>query len=264
MKVQDVIQYLEEIAPLALQESYDNAGLQCGDPTWNVTAVLACLDSTEVVVDEAIMKGCNLIVAHHPIIFGGLKSITGHHYVERALIKAIKNDIAIYAIHTNLDNVLYHGVNERIAQQLTLQDVEILSPKMEGANDTSIGSGVMGMLSDDMATSDFLDYLKEKMALPIVRHTKIIKESVRKIGLCGGSGRFLLETAMHQGCDVFISADFKYHEFFEANDQILVADIGHFESERFTIDLLQSLIQGKFSKFAAYCANATTNPINYI
>jgi dinuclear metal center YbgI/SA1388 family protein len=262
MIIRDVLDFLEEVAPLNLQESYDNAGLLCGDASREVTGVLTCLDSTEEVVAEAQQLGCNLIVAHHPIIFGGLKKLTGEHYVERAIIRAIKNDIAIYAIHTNLDNVLHRGVNERIAQQLGLIEVEILSPKVN-SGDPNIGSGALGFLPREMKAGEFLDYLKKCMSLEVVRHTEIVQEMISKVGLCGGSGRFLLETAKEAECDVFISADFKYHEFFEANGQIMVVDIGHFESERFTIELLQALIQGKFSKFAAYCTKETTNPINY-
>lgn len=260
--IRDVLNFLEELAPLDLQESYDNAGLLCGDASKEVTGVLTCLDSTEEVVAEAQQLGCNLIVAHHPIIFAGLKKLTGEHYVGRAIIRAIKNDIAIYAIHTNLDNVLYSGVNERIAKQLDLTEIEVLSPK-SSHNDTNIGSGAMGFLPKELGSEEFLDYLKERMNLRVIRHTPILQEKVSKVGLCGGSGRFLLETAREVGCDVFISADFKYHEFFEANGQILVVDIGHFESERFTIELLQAMIQGKFSKFAAYCTKVITNPINY-
>ena len=260
MKIRDMITFLEEIAPLELQESYDNAGLLTGQPDWDATGILISLDATEAVVAEAADKGCNLVISHHPIIFGGLKSITGRHYVERAVIRAIKQDIALYAIHTNLDNVMQNGVNERIAQRLGLRDVRILAPRSED-NDT--GSGVIGALENPMKYSEFADYLKTQMQVNTMRHTVFLERAVRQVARCGGSGRFLLQQAIDQQADVFISADFKYHEFFEANGQITIMDIGHFESEQFTISLLYDLITRKFPNFAAHCTTVNTNPINY-
>lgn len=259
MQILDVTRYLEEIAPLRYQEPYDNAGLLIGEAHWTVKGVITCLDSTEEVVDEAIALDCNLIIAHHPIIFSGLKRLTSQTYLERTVIKAIKNDIAIYAIHTNLDNVLHNGVNQKIAQKLELTDVKILSQKEE----PSIGSGVIGVLPTPLSHEAFVSFLKEKMELTCLKHTAFVGSEVRKVALCGGSGRFLLDVAMSTGADVFISSDFKYHEFFDANNKITVFDIGHYESEKFTIDLLQELITGKFSKFAACCTKVNTNPIKY-
>ena len=259
MTIRDITDFLESIAPLHYQESYDNAGLIIGDHQSSVSDVLFCLDATEAVVEEAIGLGCNLIIAHHPIIFRGLKKINGYHYTERAVLKAIKNDIAIYAIHTNLDNVLNHGVNEKIAEKLDLQDVRILRAK-EYEN---IGSGVIGTLGRSLSLSAFTDHLIERMQLSGLRYTKAVKEEISTVALCGGSGSFLLEDAITAGADAYISADFKYHEYFDANDQIVIFDIGHYESEKFTIELLHQLITGKFSTFAGYCTKVNTNPLNY-
>ena len=261
MSIREIITYLETIAPKHLQESYDNAGLITGNMDTEVTGVLFCLDSTEAVIDEAISKQCNLVIAHHPIIFRGLKSLQGGNYVERTVIKAIKQDIAIYAIHTNLDNVLDYGVNERIAQQLELQNIEILSVKDD--KDLTTGSGVIGTLDTPMDGAEFLKNLKLKMKAECIRHTAFIDRPIHKVAICGGSGSFLLSKAIAQKADVFVSADFKYHEFFDAEDKIMIADVGHYESEQYTIDLLYELVTNKFTNFAAYCTNLVTNPINY-
>lgn len=259
MIIRDITDYLEDIAPLHYQESYDNAGLIVGDHRTEVKAALFCLDATEAVVEEAVELGCNLIIAHHPIIFRGLKRLNGYHYTERAVLRAIRNDVAIYAIHTNLDNVLRSGVNERIAQKIGLQHLQVLRANQ----DEMTGSGVTGSLPKPMSSIDFISYLIDRMELPGLRHTDLVKEQISKIALCGGSGRFLLEDAIQHGADAFISADFKYHEYFEANDRIVIFDIGHYESEKFTIELLFELITGNFSTFAGYCTKVNTNPINY-
>ena len=326
MNIQEVLSFLETLAPSAYQESYDNAGLLTGDPSWEINGILFCLDSTEEIIEEAKANNCNLIIAHHPIIFSGLKKINGKTYVERTIIQAIKNDIAIFAIHTNLDNV-YNGVNQRIAQQLELMNTRILRPKgkMESTlislpttylssikeklqdpqiailqrgeqvqinfptqsrskvmntiqeyspgmeipripienKNLHVGSGMLGSLKEDMTEGDFLAYLKEKMELECIRHTAFTGKMVNKVALCGGSGSFLLNHAIANKADVYISADFKYHEFFDAEGQIMIADIGHFESEKYTIDLLYEAINQKFSNFALFRTKINTNPINY-
>lgn len=350
MNVKEVISYLETIAPPVYQESYDNAGLITGTPDAEVTGVLVALDTTEAVLEEALEKGCNLIVAHHPIVFRGLKKITGRNYVERVIIKAIKNDLAIYAAHTNLDNVFQQGVNGRIARQLGLQQTRILAPKqvnkklqifapaslaaplrkameevgaarIEGIREAGyysesgksqmingearvklevafpmadqrgilrtvsrfqeearidydlfsmevdtpeIGSGVIGRLPEPMEPMAFLKFLKERMQTDCVRHTAVLDTPVEKVAVCGGSGGFLLSRAIGQGAQVFITADYKYHEFFDADGQIIIADIGHFESEQFTIQLLHEIISQKFSNFAVHCTNVRTNPVYYL
>lgn len=363
MKVGDVIYFLESVAPPALQEHYDNAGLLTGDKNWNLQGVICSLDATEEVVKEAISEGCNMIVAHHPIIFGGLKKINGKNYVERSVIAALKNDIAIYAIHTNLDNVV-DGVNGKIAGLLGLQNVSILSPKHgtlkklftfapiekaeqvrsaifkaggghignysecsfntegtgtfkaeQGASpyvgevgkqhsesevrieaifpawlENSIissmraahpyeevaydvidlanphhrtGSGIIGELAAPVDAPDFLSRLRQIFDLQVIRHTRLLSKPIRKVAVCGGAGSFLVPAASVAGADIYITADVKYHEFFDANDHLVIADIGHYESEQFTIDLLAEILEQKFPNFAVLKTKTKTNPIRY-
>lgn len=259
--IQAVTDFLESVAPLALQESYDNAGLLVGNPQAEVTGVLCCLDSTEAILDEAETHGCNLIVAHHPIIFRGLKQLTGKNYVERVTIKAIRRGIAIYAIHTNLDNVLKDGVNERIAQRLGLEGVQILRP--QAGSEGKTGAGAIGQLPQAMSEADFLAHLRDRMRAACVRHTPQLSRPVEKVAVCGGVGGFLLEDAVRAGAQVFVTSDYKYHEFFDADGRIMIADIGHFESEQFTADLLSELIQQNFRTFAVRRTEVSTNPIRY-
>lgn len=259
----EVYDYLDSIAPFELQESYDNAGLIVGDATAEVTGVMLCLDSTEAIIEEAIQKGCNLVIAHHPIVFNGLKQFVGENYVQRTIIKAIKNDIAIIAIHTNLDNVLTNGVNEMIASKLNMTNISILAPKNQDVIEEVVGAGVVGKLSDKMKTKEFFDFLKKQMQLSVIKHTHICFEKVQKIAICGGSGGFLLEHAKAAGAQVFVTSDYKYHEFFDADGDIIIADIGHYESEQYTIELLYKLVKEKFSTFAAHYTLQSTNPVYY-
>lgn len=360
--IKQVIDLLEELAPPQYQESYDNSGLLTGDSSWLLRNILVTLDCTEAIVDEAIAKGCNLIVAHHPIIFSGIKKLNGKNYVERTVIKAIKNDVAIYAIHTNLDNVL-HGVNARICEKIGLVNPRILQPKYGdlkklavyvpkahlepvqaalfgagagnignysdcsfytegngtfkgnensnafvgdkngqhteaefrlevilpshklgkvitallkahpyeevaydiiplGNENTQVGSGMIGELTMELESSAFLAHLKKSMNLNMIRFTSINKP-VKTVAVCGGAGSFLLKQAMATGADAFVSADFKYHEFFDGEGQIMIADIGHYESEIFTINLLADEITKKMPTFAVILSNINTNPINY-
>ena len=362
-KIKDILNYLETIAPSAYQESYDNTGWTTGNKQDEVTGVLITLDTTEAVIDEAISTNCNLIIAHHPILFKGLKKITNENYVERTIIKAIKHNIAIYAIHTNLDNI-FHGVNHKIAEKLVLQNLRILQPKVgilyklvtlcpkantrsvtealhkagaghlgnydhcsfktegtgsfranEAANphigkpgvlesvtedrievilpaylqqkiltalmeahpyeevsyyiseiinkNQQVGSGMIGQLQTPMPVDDFLNYLKEKMQLKIIRHTIAIHQKIQTIAVCGGAGSFLLKEAIGQKADVFITSDFKYHEFFDAENHLMIADIGHYESEVFTKELIYDILSKKFTKFALNLSKINTNPIKY-
>lgn len=363
MKIAAIIQPLEELAPLSLQESYDNAGLICGDPDSDCTGVLCSLDITEAVLDEAIQKGCNLLVAHHPVIFRGLKKLTGSHYVERIIIKAIRQGLAIYAIHTNLDNVK-EGVSHRMARVMGIEGGSVLEPRLgtlkklysfvpvaqleqvrsavfaagaghignysecsfsatgtgtfKGGADThpfvgkpgerhyeeeskiefifpahrekavlkalleahpyeevaydllavtnthpGIGSGWIGELPVAVEEQAFLLNLKNAFGLATIRHTRLTGRPVKKIALCGGAGSFLISNALSAGADVFISADIKYHEFFEADGRMLICDIGHFESEQFTVDLLADILQQKFPTFAVLKSDQLTNPVYY-
>ena len=261
--VKDLYNYLDGIAPFAYQEHYDNAGILVGDHKAEVSGVLVSLDTTEAVILDAAAKQCNVVIAHHPIIFSGIKKIDYDHYISKAIVTAIKHDIAIIAIHTNLDNVLANGVNERIAKTLNLKDIAILSPKPNPGSQEIIGSGVLGLLPQPMEVNAFLGHLKSTMKAGVVRYTLPHKSMIQSVAICGGSGSFLLSTAIRKEADVFITADFKYHEFFDANNQIIIADIGHYESEQYTIDLLVELISKKFSNFAVHFTEVNTNPINY-
>ena len=258
--IAELCDHLESIAPLDLQESYDNAGLITGEKDWEVTGVLCTLDATVDIINEAAEKGCNVVVAHHPIVFRGLKQISARHYVGRAIIEAIKKDVAIYAIHTNLDNILENGVNQAIADKLDLSNLKILAPK---SVDEKTGSGMVGDLSAEMSETEFLSYVKTRMQTGGIRHTPLLKRNVKKVALCGGAGSFLIHNAIAAGADVFISGDIKYHEFFEADGKILILDIGHYESEQYTIPLLKRLITKKFTNFAVHCTDRKTNPVHY-
>lgn len=263
--VGEILDHLQDIAPFELQESYDNAGLIVGHKDWEVTGVITCLDSTEAVVQEAIDYGANVIVAHHPIIFAGLKNLTGANYIQRTIMKAIKNDIAIIAIHTNLDNVMRHGVNERIADRLALESTEILAPKADlDHNGHRVGAGVIGYLADPLPVAEFMLYLKDRMELDTLRHTAPTTKEVQRVAVCGGSGSFLLPIAKRRAADVFITGDYKYHDFFDADGDIMIIDIGHYESEKYTVDLLYELISKKFSNFAARRTKIITNPVKYL
>jgi dinuclear metal center YbgI/SA1388 family protein len=362
--IKEVTDYLETIAPRSYQESYDNSGLITGDPSWNVKGILVTLDCLETIIEEAIQTNCNLIVAHHPILFKGLKKLTGQNYVERTIIKAIKYDIAIYAIHTNLDNV-FEGVNKRIAEKIGLKNLRVLAPKsnslmklttfipkenkevvmaalhaagagnigdykncsfqvegegtfmptgkaeptigevgkLEKVNEVraevifpeplkskilsalrqvhpyeevayylhrlenenqEVGAGMMGDLEAPMELMAFLNRLKTSMNTACIRHTASINKKISKVALCGGSGSFLLPNAISAGADIYISADFKYHEFFDADGKIVIADIGHYESEQYTKDLLAEVLKEKFTTFATTFSKTITNPISYL
>jgi len=332
MKIRELINWLESVAPPAYQESYDNSGLIVGNPEAEIKGVLTSLDATEAIVREAIERGCNVIVAHHPIVFKGLKQLTGQNYVERTIIAAIKNDVAIYAIHTNLDNVLHQGVNGKIAEKIGLKNTAILAPKRElkklsatlpaglaaqaqeavrslglavqadlfagqklevvfhgpaqGAilnalrntlgqapvydvvalenKSLEVGSGLIGTLAEPMPELEFLQHLKTVMQAGCIRHTRLLGRNVQRVAVCGGAGSFLLGQALAQQADVFVTGDYKYHEFFDADGCTVIADIGHFESEQYTIDLIYEIISGKFSTFALHCAKTNTNPVLYL
>lgn len=263
MTIQTIIDHLEQIAPPNYQESYDNAGLIVGYPMDEVKGILTCLDSTEAVLDEAISKGCNLVIAHHPIVFRGLKKINGSNYVERVVLKAIKSNIAIYAIHTNLDNVYYNGVNAKIAEKIGLINTKILAPKIAFDKEGTVGSGMIGQLKTPIGEEAFLKHLKTSMQVNCVRHTALLGKPISTVAVCGGAGSFLFPLAKAQDADIFVTADYKYHEFFDADNALIIADIGHYESEQFTIELLFEIISKKFSNFAVYCTELITNPIHY-
>jgi dinuclear metal center YbgI/SA1388 family protein len=362
MKISDIIQHLETIAPVHFQESYDNAGLITGDASAECTGIIISLDAIEIVIDEAINKKCNLVVAHHPIIFRGLKKLNGKNYVERTILKAIKNDIAIYAIHTNLDNIK-KGVNNTIAEKIGLKNVQVLQPKenilkklitfapkdkaeevrkalftagggelgkysecsfntegtgtfkpLEGADPfvgeigkrheenelkievifpgyieqkiiramieahpyeevaydiislgnylSDVGSGLIGELEKETGGEEFLGSIKTAFGLKVIKHTSLPGSKIKKVAVCGGAGSFLIPIALSNKADVYITSDIKYHEFFDSESMLLL-DIGHYESEQFTIDLLHAILSEKYPNFAVRKTEINTNPIQY-
>lgn len=363
MRIKDVTKYLESLAPLGSQAGYDNCGLLVGDAQTEITETLVCLDCTEDIIDEAIETNCNLVIAHHPIVFSGIKKLNGKNYIERVVIKAIQNNIAIYAIHTNLDSYRF-GVNFEIGNRIGLDNLKILQPAKnsltkvqvycptddaekvtnamllsgagkignysncnyqsegtggfkpgEGSNpaigeknqyervsETKIevmvsnhllgkvlaamnhahpyeevaydcipvsnkneyeGAGMYGELDEPISTLDFLEKIKETFRCGVIRHTKLVKKNIKTVAFCGGSGSFLLQNAKNIKADIYITGDFKYHEFFDAEDDIIIADIGHFESEQYTINLIASLLKKNFANFAVRLTGINTNPINY-
>lgn len=259
--VKDVMNHLESKAPLNLQESYDNAGLIVGDPDAQVNKIMLCLDSTEEVIAEAIEKKCNMVIAHHPIVFRGLKKFNGANYVERTVIKAIKNDIAVYAIHTNLDNII-SGVNDKIMTKLGIYETgkRILSPKDKFQ---TTGAGMIGRLDEPMEEQAFLEFLKKTMKAGCVKHTNLLGKKIRTVAVCGGAGSFLLPEAIKQGADVFVTSDFTYHQFFDADGKILIVDIGHYETEQFTHEILNTLIAEQFPVMDVINSSVVTNPVHY-
>lgn len=363
-KISDILQAIEAVAPLSLQESYDNAGLLAGNRDDEARGVVVCIDVTEEVVDEAVSLGANLIVAHHPLIFKPLKSLTGSSCIERTLIKAVKNDVAIYAAHTNMDNAA-NGVNFKMAEMLGLLDVSVLAPMSHrllklvtyvpasaadsvrealfaagagtigeydrcsynldgfgtfraGENATpycgeigklhceremcisvivpqhlraravqallqthpyeepafdliplenlwpQAGSGVVGELLCPMEEIDFLGRVKSVFKSGCVRHTALTGRKIRRVAVCGGAGSFLIPAAVAAGVDAFVTGEIKYHEFFGCEDSLLLADIGHYESEQYTKDIFCEIITKKFPTFACHYTKVETNPINYL
>ncbi|HKK88919.1 MAG TPA: Nif3-like dinuclear metal center hexameric protein [Saprospiraceae bacterium] len=258
--VKELYDYLDFIAPLRLQMNYDNAGLLTGRPDIEIEGVLVSLDCTEDIIDEAVRKDCNVVVCHHPIIFKGLKQLTGDNYVERTVIKAIKQDVCIMAWHTNLDSVLINGVNSQIAERLNLQKPQILQPAGE---DPEIGSGMIGELPQAMNRKDFFAYLAQKMELKTFKYTKGGPEYFKKVALCGGAGSFLINAAQKADADIYLTGDVKYHEFFDGEQDLCILDIGHYESEKYTIELMYTLISQKFSTFALQMTEQNTNPIEF-
>ena len=261
MKIREIIGALEQFAPLSLQDSYDNAGLQIGlTVDAESSGVLLCLDVTEEVIEEAKAKGCNLVVSHHPLLFRPVKRIAGDDIVQRCIVSAIQNGINIYTSHTNLDNAP-GGVNYKIADKLGLQNILPISPKpeMEGA-----GSGIIGVLPQPMDREDFIVLVKEKFDVGSVRFNSWNGETVSKVAVCGGAGAFLIPDAIAQHADVFITGELGYHRFFGYDDIIQLMEIGHFESEQYTIDLLENIIQNNCPGIRIEKTEIETNPINYL
>lgn len=258
MKIKEIVSALERFAPLPLQDGFDNAGLQIGLTEAEATGALLCLDVTEAVVDEAIALGYNLVIAHHPLIFKGCKSITGSDYVERCIIKAIKNDIVVYAAHTNLDNAP-GGVNFKIAEKIGLKHVRVLEAK-EG----EAGAGVIGELDKPETETEFLKRIKKTFEVECLRHNKLTGREIQTVALCGGAGAFLMPLAIQQRADVFITGEIKYHDYFGHEGDLLLAEIGHYESEQYTKEIFYTIIRDLFPYFEVQMTKINTNPIKYM
>ena len=260
MTVKDILNCITEVAPLQWQESYDNAGLQVGDLNTEVRKALICLDITEEIVDEAVAKNCNLIISHHPLIFRGLKHLTPETYIERAVMKAIKHDIAMISMHTNLDNS-YLGVSRVLAERLGLKNLHLLQPSE--SEPEFCGAGMIGESEKPMEEVDFLELVSKIIGSPCLRHSALTGRKVKKVALCGGSGVPFMTDAMRCGADAYLTADIKYHDFFVPEGNILLVDGGHFETEQFTKELLCELVTKKFPTFAAEIAETNTNAVHY-
>lgn len=267
MKVKEILGALEEFAPLALQDGYDNAGLQIGlAEDAEATGALLCLDVTEEVVDEAVGKGCNLIVSHHPLLFRGLKSISAGDYVGRTVMKAIKSGVAVYAAHTNLDSAM-DGVNWKIAEKLGLKDLEWLSPKGEyrrGEEVVTAGEGLVGVLPEAMERKVFFEYVKETFGLKSLRVNDAGREKVERVALCGGSGAFLIPQAVAKGADAFLTGEIGYHRFFGLERDIILVEMGHYESEQYTVEVLRDILRNAAPSLPTYDTELKINPINYL
>lgn len=260
IKLKEIIDFLESHAPLHYQEAYDNSGLIIGDMESEISGALICLDVTDAVLQEAVDAGYNLIISHHPMIFGGIKSLISANYTQRLVRSAILMQMNIYSIHTNLDNLVNEGVNARIGQQLLLIHARPLRVGIHSKEEPAKGIGLIGELPRAMQSAEFLSFLKDRMQTDCVRYTLPVREPIQQ-PRAEDPEVFLFLTRIAAGADVFISGDFKYHDFFDA--QIMIADIGHYESEQFTIDLLYDLISVKFSNFAVRKTSMDTNPIKY-
>ena len=259
MKIREIIRALEDFAPLALQDGFDNAGLQIGlTEDVDATGVLLSLDVTEEVVDEAIERGCNMIVSHHPLLFHPVKSITGDDCVGRIIMKAIRNGIVLYAAHTNLDNAP-GGVNHRIASHIGLEDLHWLEPKV-GQNG---GSGIVGTLPESVDKDLFIMRVKERFGVECIRHNGWHGTSVKKVAVCGGAGSFLIPKAICMKADAFITGEIGYHRFFGYEDSILLLEMGHYESERYTTEILREIISSAATDLPVYTTRLRVNPIYY-
>ena len=265
MKIKDIIKEIEEYAPLALQESYDNAGLQVGDVDRQATGVLLCLDVVESIIDEACALNCNLIISHHPVIFNPLKSLTGKNYIERCIIKAIQKGIVIYSAHTNLDNAI-GGINCKIAEKTGLQNIRILSLLPNPVSNVlgQGGAGVIGELASSMREQTFLKQLKDIFRLDTLKHSPLRNKEVKKIAVCGGSGSFLIQDAIAAGADVFMTGEAKYNDYYNVEKNILLVVIGHYESEVCAKEIFFEIITKKFPDIAVYVSNINSNPVNYL
>ncbi|MBD5183835.1 MAG: Nif3-like dinuclear metal center hexameric protein [Bacteroidales bacterium] len=259
-KVRDISNAIENFAPIRLQEDYDNAGLQVGDPDMEVSAVLLCLDVTEEILQEAIERSCNMIISHHPLIFRGLKNVTGKDPIQRIVIEALRNNVAIYSAHTNLDSAR-EGVSHEIGNILNLSDMKVLDPKPD---DPSVGIGVIGDMKPTPKL-EFLRRLKEKFNVKALKYSAHSpKLVIKRPAVCGGSGAFLIKKAIEEGADAIVTGDVKYHDFTSFGDDILIADIGHYESELCSSKIFSRIIRDRFPEMVVYFAEKESNPIAFL
>lgn len=267
VKIKDVIDALERFAPLPLQESYDNAGLQVGLTEVEVSGALLCLDVTEKIIDEAISKGCNLIIAHHPLIFRKLSRVSDENYVQRTVFKAIQNNITIVAMHTNLD-AAPNGVNFKIAEKLGLSNLKFLAnPKKvmcpRSQQVVEGGDGLVGQLDSAIAADDLILKLKKIFDVECVQANELLRREIKTIAVCGGSGAFLLNDAISKGIDAFITGEMGYHDFFGHEQDIQICVIGHYQSEQFTGEIFRDILAKDFPNLKCYLSSVNTNPIGY-
>ena len=261
MKIKEVLSALERFAPLPLQESWDNAGLQVGLTETEVSGALLCLDVNEKIIDEAIQKGCNLVVSHHPLLFRGLKTISDLTDVQRTVMKAVQKGICVISMHTNMDNAK-GGVNYKMAEKLGLRDVQFLAPKT--VNGVESGSGVIGELPEAQAADDFVLVVKKAFGVECAMCNELLRRPVRKVALCGGAGDFLLDDALKAGADAFITGEMHYHQYFGYEQQIQICVIGHYQSEQYTAEIFRNIIEKECPEVRTCIAETCTNPILYL
>lgn len=263
VKIKDIINCIEAVAPLQWQEDYDNAGLIVGNKENNCSGVLICLDVFTGTLEQAIQKNCNLIISHHPFIFRGIKKLLYGSQTERILTLALKNDIAIYASHTNMDSA-FCGVNSVLAETLGLQNISPLDNSKFPENENYLGVGAIGMLQQKTQAKDFLSFVKKQLNLPAIRFIGNLEQDIQKVGLCGGAGSFLTQTAIKNNCDIFLTGDLKYHDFLSYEDDIILADIGHFESEQFIKQRFFDIISKKMCNFAPLYFAEEKNRVKFL
>ena len=252
---------LERFAPLPLQESWDNAGLQVGLTETEVSGALLCLDVNEKIVDEAIQKGCNLIVSHHPLLFRGLKTISDLTDVQRTVMKAIVHGVCVISMHTNMDNAK-GGVNFRIAEKLGLRDVRFFASKI--VDGIEAGSGVIGDLPEALAADDFVQAVKKAFDVECAMCNELLRRKIQKVAICGGAGDFLLDEALKAGADAFITGEMHYHQYFGYEQRIQICVIGHYQSEQFTSEIFREIIERECPGIRTEIAEISTNPILYL
>ena len=266
VKIKEIIAALERFAPLPLQESYDNAGLQCGLTEAEVSGALLCLDVTEDVLREAVDLGCNLVVSHHPLLFHGLKQVADATQVQRCIRIAVQNDLCIYSAHTNLDNA-EDGVNFKMAEKLGLIDVQFMSPRtvlLPDGGHVKAGSGVLGYLPEGEDSLAFLQRVKQAFGVEALQHNALLDRPIQSVAICGGAGDFLLDDAIRVEADAFLTGEMHYHTWFGHEQEIQIAVLGHYESEQYTREVFRAIIENAAPALPVYDTEVRTNPIQIL